>query len=291
MILARGRMSPHLSTLCVQAAAPDCMPLGAMDTMMVQQALMRCTKLSVLELCLGPGDLGVELIPDLHIPSLRAFSTDLTVDVHLCMFLERHPAIQELHIGTDIATGTNVFVHEHMLPNLQALEAPISFATMLVPYRPVSRLKVWASYGVVQDIAISDALRLISCMRLSTANIVSFRFEDGPPYTPTIHQCGAEFSRHMRLLGLLFIDREDEDQAIQLAHLAPDLEVIQFDNAMANRRTSLEQRDFVLRLAKAFKSLWLVSFEDDYQKTYWGKLKNNKWTRQASAPLDLWRNL
>ncbi|CAE6433241.1 unnamed protein product [Rhizoctonia solani] len=162
---------------------------------------------------------------------------------------------------------------------------------MLLPYRPVSHLKVWASCSLTQDMAIADALRLLDCMRLSAVSIVSFRFEDGPPYTPTIHQYGAEFSQHMKLLGLLFIDREEEDQAIQLAQFAPGLQVIQFDNAMVNRRTTLEQRDFVLRLGQAFKSLALVSFEDDYQKTYWGRLKNNKWIRQANAPLDLWQSM
>ncbi|CAE6528548.1 unnamed protein product [Rhizoctonia solani] len=290
MIMARARISSHLSTLCVQTSVPGCMSLGPVDIVRTQQAFTRCMKLSVLELCFGPGDSGVELIRDLHVPTLRAFSTDLALDMHLFMFLERHPGIQELHIGSEMITG-NTHIHKYMLPNLQVLEAPLSLATLLLPYRPVSHLKVWASCSLTQDMAIADALRLLDCMRLSAASIVSFRFEDGPPYTPTIHQYGAELSQHIKLLGLLFIDREEEDQAIQLAQLAPALQVIQFDNAMVNRRTTLEQRDFVLRLGQAFKSLSLVSFEDDYQKTYWGRLKNNKWIRQANAPLDLWRNL
>ncbi|KAF8761168.1 C-terminal duplication domain of Friend of PRMT1 [Rhizoctonia solani] len=216
MILARARISLHLSTLCVQTTAPDCMAFKPMDIIQVQQALMRCTKLSALELWIGPGASGVELIRELDIPSLHAFSADLMVDTHLLRFLERHPSIRELHI---------------------------------VLRRPVSHLKVWANYGLSQDMAIADALRLIDCMRLSTTGIVSFRFEDGPPYTPAIHQYGASFSQHMKLLGLLFIDRKS-------------LQIIQFDNAMANQRTSSEQRDFVLRLGQAFKYLRLVSFSD-----------------------------
>ncbi|KAJ1311222.1 hypothetical protein OPQ81_009722 [Rhizoctonia solani] len=82
-----------------------------------------------------------------------------------------------------------------------------------------------------------------------------------------------------------------EDQALQLAQLAPGLQVIQFDNAMANRRTGSEQLDFVIRLGQAFKSLQLVSFEDDHQETYWGRWRNNNWTRRASVPLDLWRKM
>ncbi|CAE6533283.1 unnamed protein product [Rhizoctonia solani] len=291
MILARPRISLHLSNLSVQTSVPECMPINSVDIIQTQQALTQCTKLSALELCVGPGDLGTDLIRDLYAPSLCVFSTDIAVDVHLLKFLDRHPAIQELHIGTEMVVGADIHIHECILPNLQVLEAPLPLVTMLLPYRPVSRLKVWASYSLSQDMAIADALRLIDCMRLSTADIVSFRFEDGPPYTPTIHKYGNGFSQHMKLLGLLFIDREEEDQALQLAELAPSLQVIQFDNAMVNRRTSLEQRDFVLRLGQAFKSLRLVSFEDDYQKTYWGRLKTNKWTRQTSIPLDLWRNM
>ncbi|CAE6429192.1 unnamed protein product [Rhizoctonia solani] len=258
MILARARISLHLSTLCVQTTAPDCMAFKPMDIIQVQQALMRCTKLSALELWIGPGASGVELIRELDIPSLHAFSADLMVDTHLLRFLERHPSIRELHIGTE-TVGPVLPIHEYILPNLQVLEAPLPLATMLLPYRPVSHLKVWANYGLSQDMAIADALRLIDCMRLSTTGIVSFRFEDGPPYTPAIHQYGASFSQHMKLLGLLFIDREEEDQALQLAQLAPSLQIIQFDNAMANQRTSSEQRDFVLRLGQAFKYLRLVS--------------------------------
>ncbi|KAH7344782.1 hypothetical protein B0J17DRAFT_14846 [Rhizoctonia solani] len=291
MILARSRISLHLSTLSVQMSALDYMPIKSMDIIQTQQALMQCTKLSVLELCVGPGDSGADLIRDLYVPSLCAFSTDLAVDAQLLKFLDRHPAVQELHIGTEMVMGADTLIRECMLPNLQVLEAPLPLVTMLLPYRPVSHLKVWASYGLSQDMAITDALLLIDCMRLSTTNIVSFRFEDGPPYTPTIHKYGNGFSQHMKLLGLLFIDREEEDQALQLAELAPSLQVIQFDNAMVNQRTSLEQRDFVLRLGQSFKSLRLVSFEDDYQKTYWGRLKTNKWTRQTSIPLDLWRNI
>lgn len=80
---------------------------------------------------------------------------------------------------------------------------------MLVPYRPISHLKVWANYGLSQDLAIEDTLRQIDCMLLSTAQIVSFRFEDGPPYAPIIHRCIGGHSFHLRLLGLLFIDREE----------------------------------------------------------------------------------
>ncbi|KAG8716040.1 hypothetical protein FRC11_010766 [Ceratobasidium sp. 423] len=221
MTLARSRISLHLSTLCVQTSTPHCMPAKTMDIVQIQQALMRCTKLSVLEIWVGSGNLGVDLTCDLHVPSLRAFSSDLAVNTHLLKFLERHPSLRELRVDTEMVTGTSVPIDEYMLPNLQVLEAPLPLATILLPYRPVSHLKVWANYGLSQDVAIADALRLVDCMRLSTTGIVSFRFEDGPPYTPAIHQYGAGFSQNMKLLGLLFIDREEEDQALQLAQLAP----------------------------------------------------------------------
>ncbi|KAG9126421.1 hypothetical protein FRC07_003481, partial [Ceratobasidium sp. 392] len=71
---------------------------------------------------------------------------------------------------------------------------------------------------------------------------------------------------------LLFIDREEENQLLELAHLAPNLEVLQIDNAMANCRGTSEQHDFASRLGRVFKSLKLVSFEDDYQHVHWGRV-------------------
>ncbi|KAG9104883.1 hypothetical protein FRC06_006708 [Ceratobasidium sp. 370] len=210
-------------------------------------------------------------IDGLHVPALHTFSTDLAIDAHVFAFLSQHPGIQELHLGGDLVGGTD-FVPTYLLPNLCILEAPLPLATTLVPYRPVSRLKVWASYDQLPDVAVAEAMRQTECMRLSTAAIVSFRFEDGPPYAPAIHKHGASCFYHLRLLGLLFIDREEEDQVLDLVHLTPNLEVLQIDNAMANRRGTSEQRDFAFRLGCVFKSLKLVSFEDDYQNMHWGRV-------------------
>ncbi|KAG8700066.1 hypothetical protein FRC08_004951 [Ceratobasidium sp. 394] len=291
LILGHDRISRHLCSLCVIAAPRNQVVLSPPDISLIKQAFARCAKLGALKLWLGTESMSC--IDSLHVPALHTFSTDLAIDAHVFAFLSQHPGIQELHLGGDLAGGTD-FVPTYLLPNLCTLEAPLPLATTLVPYRPVSRLKLWASYDQPPDVAVAEALRQTECMRLSTTSIISFRFEDGPPYAPAIHKHGASCFYHLRLLGLLFIDREEEDQIFELVHLTPNLEVLQIDNAMANRRGTSEQRDFAFRLGCVFKSLKLVSFEDDYQNMHWGRvgvLKNNKWVRHEGVPLSLWRDI
>jgi hypothetical protein len=91
-----------------------------MDIVQVQQALIGCTKLSALELWIGPGASGVELIRELHVPFLRVFSADLVADTHLLKFLERHPTIRELHIGTE-TVGASIPVHQYVLVSIVLL--------------------------------------------------------------------------------------------------------------------------------------------------------------------------
>ncbi|KAG8783233.1 hypothetical protein FRC12_019946 [Ceratobasidium sp. 428] len=291
LILDHGRISRHLCSLSVTVTLREQVTLTPPDVFLVQQALSRCVQLGALELWLG-----TESMPctdHLCIPTLHTFSTDLAIDAHVLAFLSKHPGIQELHLPGDLVCEIDL-VDTYFLPDLCILEAPLPLATALVPYRPVSRLKIWASYHQPADVAVTEALRQMECMRLSTATIVSFRFEDGPPYAPAIHKYGASCFYHLRLLGLLFIDREEENQVLELVHLTPNLEVLQIDNAMANRRETPEQRDFAFRLGCVFKSLKLVSFEDDYQRTHWGRvgaLKNNRWVRHEGVPSSLWRDI
>lgn len=166
---------------------------------------------------------------------------------------------------------------------------------MLLPYRPVTHLKAWAPYIIDQDVATAGAEQLIKCMR---ANIVSFRFEDAPAFTGIMRHYVTSISRSVKLLGPLFVDRDEvSSRSVSTVHtvskhhrrtkflnlhillrgkqpsvkyanarlvlteiLRPlSLQVIQFDNAMANERTCLEQRGFAVRLGHVFQLLCLVS--------------------------------
>ncbi|QRV76572.1 hypothetical protein RhiJN_04587 [Ceratobasidium sp. AG-Ba] len=285
------RISQHLSSLSVIAMPRERILLSPADLVIVQRAFIQCEKLRALKLWLRTESL--PSIHTLHIPTLHVFSTDVAIDVDVIAFLNQHPRIQELHLGGDLVGGVD-FTHMYLLPDLCILEAPLPIATMLVPYRPVSRLKIWADYNQPPEVAVTDALSQVECMRLSSVPIVSFRFEDGPPYAPSVHRYGASYFFNLKLLGLLFIDREEEDQALEMVNLIPNLEVLQIDNAMANRRGTSEQRDFAFRLGCVFKSLKLISFEDDYRNGHWGRvgaLKNNKWVKYEGVPLSLWQEI
>lgn len=106
IILGHDRISRHLCSLCLISTPQHHMTFTSTDMVLIQGALLRCAKLSALKLWLGTSDTG--FIHDLHVRSLRTFSTDLAIDARMFAFLYRHPGIQELHLGGDMASATNL---------------------------------------------------------------------------------------------------------------------------------------------------------------------------------------
>lgn len=104
MILEGTRISLHLSKLCTQI--PSHKSSTPVDSTQLKGALLRCKKLTVLELLIGIQ--GTGFVSDLKIPSLQMFSTDLPVDSCMSRFLARHPDIVELHMSGEVTVGTDL---------------------------------------------------------------------------------------------------------------------------------------------------------------------------------------
>ncbi len=118
---------------------------------LLRDALSRMDGLVELDLVIAPSDGGV-IFKDLDpiepsYPRLSRFSTNLSLDAAMCLFLERTPALKELQLGEEIPSllhKSPLLLSPSALPNLSLFMGSMASVVTVAPGRPLESVHLYS---------------------------------------------------------------------------------------------------------------------------------------------------